>query len=205
MTRDRFSQRDMTVAVVTLIIGLIAGMFLAEPLGLTGTAREQDNKTSTGATSNDTRVLYQLDIDTVETWLLKDVDRESEEYAQLTAILEQMKNYGDEGNDFTSVFGSREEVGPVDSILTATYEKITGEALQNAEELEASNDKLAVIVGAWEDPYEFDGASLQFYLKVPKDMADKNLPQKEWEKFEVNKPLETTIFWTNLGGLPTLE
>lgn len=202
MHPDRFSKRDMTVAVITLIIGLVAGMFLAEPFGLAGTAGNNDNGTQTEARRDDTRVLYQLDIETVETWLLEDADPESEEYIQLSAILEQMKEYGG-SDDFTTIFGDIQEISPTDSVLTATYERVTGEVLENAEELEGNTDELAVIIGAWEDPYEFEGASLQFYLKVPEDMAD-DLP-KEWDEFKVDKPLETTIFWTNLRGLPTLE
>lgn len=203
MTPDRFSKRDMTVAVVTLIIGLVAGMFLAEPFGLSGTAGDKDTDATDSARRDDTRVLYQLEIETVETWLLEDADTESEEYAQLTAILDQMKNYGDEGNDFTTVFGSEQEISPTDSVLTVAYERVTGEALEAAADLEANDNELAVIIGAWEDPYEFDGAALQFYLKVPEDMTN-DLP-KDWDEFKVDKPLETTIFWTNLRGLPVLD
>ncbi len=200
MHPDRFSKRDMTVAVITLIIGLVAGMFLAEPFGLAGTAGDSDTGSNTEARRDDTRVLYQLDIETVETWLLEDVDPESEEYAEWSAILEQMKNYVED--DLTVVF-PRQEDGPSDNILGVIYEQISGEAVENADELTANTDELAVIIGSWEDPYEFEGASLQFYLKVPEDMAD-NLP-KEWNEFKVDKPLETTIFWTNLRGLPALE
>jgi hypothetical protein len=203
-------QRELMMAVVGLILGLIVGI-TGSSAGLFGTAGGKDDDAKNEARgTKDERVLYRVSIADAEEYLLAELDPESEEYIALKAELDAMKEYKGE-DDFTSVFGSAVDISPIDPVLIYAYNRIAGEELDEEvaalDEAEDDTNSLAIIVGEWADPYVLEGAELFFYLKIPKDMVESAKLPKEWEEFEVEgqKPLETHIYWKSLRGIPALQ
>lgn len=194
------SRRELTLSIIALIMGIAVGF--AGNAALEGTASDTDKNDN--ERRSDTRVLYRVDVDEMETFLLDQLDEESqaELIEELSARFDAMREYNGP-EDFTTIFGEQVEESNLDVVLAAVYAELSDQASDTLEELSVddSNDALQVIIGEWADPYDLDGASLQFYLKVPQDMA-KELP-KDWETLD--KSLDTHIFWNSLRGIPELE
>ena len=203
------TRRELILSIVALALGIAVGF--AGGGSLEGTAANQDKDSDNEARAKDDRILYQVDLEAVEVWLLEGLDPESEEYAAVSAQIETMKSY-DDSEDFTAVFGENVEESQIDIVLVDAYAHISGQDVATLDDVVTSEEEFAleVIIGEWADPYDLttNGAPvLQFYLKVPPSLTD-NLPEGFEEMDGVptlDKPLETTIFWKSLRGIPTLE
>lgn len=202
------NRRDL---ILGLVVGLVLGAILASAVGLdlAGTAGDDGADEDTGRAADD-RILYQLNLDQAEEWLLsyyEEADGSEEVRDQLTETFELMRTYDSE-EDVIEIFGDRAVVGPADSVLAEAYARAAGQEVASVEDLEVNDGEngLQVIVGEWSDPYAIaEGPVLRFYLKVPTELNE-NLP-KDWSndpEISLDKPLETTIFWQNLAGIPAL-
>lgn len=197
------NSRELIFAVVGLILGLVVGF--AGNAALEGTAGDNGDDNGDVARVGEPRILYQVSVEDMEAFLLDGVEEDSELYALLSAQLEEMKAYTGEEEFFASL-NEEVEAEQIDNVLTYTYARVSDESVENVEalpevEVDEGEFELEVIIGEWADPYELEGATLQFYLKVPEDLS-KDLP-KEWTTLD--KPLDTHIFWTSLRGIPELE
>lgn len=196
------NRRELMLSIVALALGIIVGF--AGNTALEGTAGDNGDDNDV-ARVGDPRVLYQVPVEDMETFLLDEVEEDSELYALLSAQLEEMKAYTGEEEFFASL-NEEVEAEQIDNVLTFTYARVSAESVESVEalpevEVDEGEFELEVIIGEWADPYELEGATLQFYLKVPEDLS-KDLP-KEWTTLD--KPLDTHIFWTSLRGIPELE
>lgn len=197
------NRRELMLSVIALVLGIIVGF--AGNAALEGTAGDNGDDDGDVARVGDPRVLYQVSVEDMETFLLDGVEEDSELYELLSAQLEEMKAYTGEEEFFASL-NEEVEAEQIDNVLTYSYARLSDKSVENVEalpdvEVDEGEFELEVIIGEWADPYELEGATLQFYLKVPEDMS-KELP-KEWTTLD--KPLDTHIFWTSLRGIPELE
>lgn len=198
-------RRDLISLILALVLGFISGF--AVNSSLEGTAGQKDDDVS-NARKADERVLYRVSIDDMEAYLLEGLDAESELYDQISANLEAMRDYQTFIARATDDAGKEAVIEDINVVLSSAYARVSDQTLETVEgvadvEVDDAEESLQIIIGEWSDPYVFEDAELQFYLKVPTNLAD-NLP-KEWSEFQEDKPLETTIFWQNLQALPGLE
>jgi hypothetical protein len=200
---QKMNTRELMLTIIALALGIVVGF--AGNAALEGTAGDNGDDDGNVARVGDPRVLYQVTVEDMETFLLEEVEEDSELYEVLSAQLEEMKNYTGEEEFFASL-NEEVEAEQIDNVLTYAYARLSDDSVENVEALpdvdfEDGEFELEVIIGEWADPYELEGASLQFYLKVPEDMTE-DLP-KDWTTLD--KPLDTHIFWTSLRGVPHLD
>lgn len=200
------NSRELMLSLAALVLGIIVGF--AGNAALEGTAGDNGDDNGDVARVGDPRILYQVSVEEMETFLLEDLDEESELYELLTAQLEEMKAYTGEEAFFEDL-EEQVEAEQIDNVLTYAYARIADESVDNVEalpdvEVDDGEFELEVIIGEWADPYELEGATLQFYLKVPEDI-NKDLPESAKDWATLDKPLDTHIFWTSLRGIPELD
>lgn len=200
----KLTPREITIIIVGLILGLVAGVLLEAEADLFGTASDEE-KSSANTAGGDKKssdfAYYLVELDEVDAWLADTYPESADKFEASIGELQDLPTLW--GGMMPDAATLKEQV---DAVLPPSYAALQGVDEENVADYKADPDyELATCLGIDDNPYNTDGAVMYFYMVIPEDDVDSLEIPKEWEDYKLKRPQANTMYWKLVECYPYVD